>query len=163
MSDTSSTANLPAEIDPDSLRAVRSFEELANLAGGLEQIQGISDLLGDGFTLLDKQGKKRLVGVPFVILEMRFNSKIDNPENIGDFWSMAVMTNDEKKFIVNDGSTGIAAQLEQLHDLIEKGEARLPIFVRRGLRVSDYTYTDPSTGESTPAETVYLNTDAASM
>lgn len=153
------TSNLPATIDPDSLRAVRSFEELSNLIGSdAANVTNIADVLGDGFSLLNK--KERLVDEPFVVLGLRFNLKIDHPNQIGDFVSVYVMTRDEKKYIFNDGSTGIYAQADELSDLIAKGQAQLPLMVRGGLRVSRYEYEDQTTGETKPAETFYFNTDA---
>ena len=57
----------------------------------------------------------------------------------GEFVSLAVVTKDGQKLIVNDGSTGIR---DQVKDLEARGIFP-PVLVSRGLRVSEYYY-DPN-------------------
>lgn len=164
---SSTDVAITGSIDPDSLRAVRSFAELENLTGNtVDALTVVSDALGDGFSLLSK--KERLIDVPFIILGWRFNLKIDHPDQQGDFVSVYVMTRKEEKYIFNDGSTGIYAQVDELETKIKKGEVNpqtgqpltLPMLCKGGLRVSRYDYENPESGETAAAETFYLNTDA---
>jgi len=106
---------------------------------------------GTGFEVLDTKEKGRLVGVPFIVLDWDFHEG-DN----GDFVSLQVITNANEKLIINDGSTGI---FKQMWEINAAGEARA-IFVKKGLRRSDYEYTDRETGAKKPATTFYLDTSA---
>lgn len=106
--------------------------------------------LGTGWAVLNNKDKQRLVGVPMLILDWSFNDG-DN----GQFVSLKVLTNTER-LIVNDGSTGIAAQLGELS---EQGVTKA-IYCKHGLKASNYEYQDPKTGEKKPATTFYIDTSA---
>jgi len=107
---------------------------------------------GSGFTVCED--KRQLIGVPLVIIQWRFSA--------GDYGTMvnaAVMTQDGRKLIVNDGSTGIMQQLLDVTD--KRAEKNHPtpqagLLVKEGLTVSDYTFTDAK-GETAPASTFYLS------
>lgn len=93
--------------------------------------------------------KSVLVGTPFLIVEWFFY-----PGDFGeDFVSMKVVTMDGRKFIVNDGSTGITAQLRATS---EKRNVYGGMACRKGLRVSEYTYTNDK-GVEVPAATFYID------
>lgn len=100
---------------------------------------------GSGFTLLKE--KDQLVSKPFIIVEWRFSLG-----DHGEFVSALVMTNSGDKFVINDGSTGIYAQLRSITDETGKTHAHV---VRNGLVRSDYEYVD-NNGEKHPATTYYL-------
>lgn len=135
----------------DDLRAITSFDDAVKLLGDTP-ITDSADL-GNGFTVLRKNDKRRLVGVPFLILSVDFL-----PGDFGkDFASMMIVTKGGEKLIVNDGSTGIADQLLQLRARIN-GPMR-GIVCKHGLRVSDYEYEDTD-GMRIPASTYYLDTSA---
>lgn len=93
--------------------------------------------------------KNQLVGEPFVAVKWNFY-----PGEFGEFVSMWVLTNDDAKYIVNDGSTGICAQLRALTD--NNGQDGM-LVCPKGLRRSDYKYTDPRTGDERPASTFYID------
>lgn len=107
---------------------------------------------GSGFSVLDTKDKGRLVGVPLIILDYNFNDG-DN----GQFVSLSVVTNANEKLIVNDGSTGIAKQILEINAALPEGDGNKAIFVKKGLRRSDYEYTDKETGQKKPATTFYLD------
>lgn len=120
------------------LRDIASFEDaiMAAETEG-ETIALASQEIGSGFVVLDD--KDLLLKVPFLILEWRFNAgKYEN--DLGektDFVSMTVVTKNNDKYIVNDGSTGIARQLREYSDRTNKYGMLL---AEKGLRVSrDYT------------------------
>lgn len=106
--------------------------------------------LGNGWAVLNNKEKSRLVGVPMLIL-----SSVINDGDFGQFVSLQVLTNTER-LIINDGSTGIAAQIAELH---KQGNMKA-IYCKHGLRESKYEYEDPKTGEKKPASTFYLDTSA---
>jgi hypothetical protein len=151
-----------------------SFDEL------MKQLEAEGELvdssqLGEGYHLLQgKAEKKKLVGVPFVVLDWQ-----KNPGKFGGFYSLKIRTgvpvvfNGEgyTKFIVNDGSTGIRQQMDDFTANGFTGAIRC----RKGLRVSeDYEVTeiykdengeekrkpviDPSTGKPVLGTTFYLDT-----
>ncbi len=152
---TPTTQIVRRRYDDDALRAIRTADDAAKLAVEIDgAIEDISDILGTGFAVLDKNEKSRLIGIPFLVLDWKF-SKGD----MGEFASMLVVTRGGEKYIVNDGSTGIADQLRRL------GTPRA-IKVSHGLRVSEYDVEDRETGQVmvTPtgeimrAKTFYLAT-----
>jgi hypothetical protein len=166
----------------DKLREDKSIAELrdSDFDSLVKQIETEGELLdasqlGEGFHLLQgKAEKKSLVGVPFVIIDWQ-----TNPGRFGGFVSLKVKTkfpvvfNGEgyTNFIVNDGSTGIKRQLQ---DMRESG-MRGMILCRKGFRVSEdyevkeeYTDTDgetktraivdPTTGKPILGTTFYIDT-----
>lgn len=123
--------------DLDSMFDVMSTQDVAN----------ISDVMGTGFSVLED--KNRLVGVEFVIV--RYG--VHEGEN-GQFTTIHVVTTHKDKYVVNDGSTGIHAQLAEYK---ERAGRVCPLYVPRGLRVSEYDFTDDG-GNKKRARTYYLNT-----
>lgn len=124
----------------------------------------IAEEIGTGFQLLPKEQKGTLVGVPFIILRWRIHD--------GDFDSVfasaSLVTEDGRKLIVVDGSTGICEQLRSL--MLKTGRAswvRCP----RGLRASQYatcrscgkprTQFDETCASTLDNGTVCGNTDTA--
>lgn len=143
--------NAAALWDDDSLAAIGSFSD-AMAAAQAEGVQDISDF-GTGFTVLDTQDKVQLIGVPFLLLDCRFN----NGDN-GDFVSIALITEDNRKLIINDGSTGICKQLAGI--VKRRGEQGVThpqsnLWVKGGLSVSEYDYTDDE-GKVKRAKTFYV-------
>lgn len=120
------------------LRDITSFDDAIMAAEQEgETIALASQEIGSGFVVL--YDKDFLLKVPFLILEWRFNAgKYEN--DLGektDFVSMTVITKNSDKYIVNDGSTGIARQLREYSDRTGKYGMLL---AEKGLRVSrDYT------------------------
>lgn len=106
-----------------------------------------SSELGDGFSVLPTSEKPKLVGVPFLILDWNINEGQN-----GEFASVRLITSNNQRLIINDGSTGICRQLQEL---ASKGESRA-ILCRHGLRRSDYTTNVD--GKEISATTFYLDT-----
>lgn len=144
-------------LSAEDYAGITSFEDALNLIGdklGGEVVQA-SDL-GDGFSVIDKASKKSLIGVTFIILEVGFHTgdfKREDGEN-GDFASLRIVTKDGRKLVLNDGGTGIPEQIKTLWKM-KPETAGKPIFVPKGLRVSEYDH--PVHGKS---ETFYLDTSA---
>lgn len=112
-----------------------------------QDVANIADVMGTGFSVLED--KNRLIGVEFVIV--RYG--VHEGEN-GQFTTIHVVTTNKEKFVVNDGSTGIHAQLAEYK---ERAGRVCPLYVPRGLRVSEYDFTDDN-GTKKRARTYYLNT-----
>ena len=143
----------------EELLSVQSFEDAYRLAAqyyGEENLVRADETIGNGFRLL--ADKDTLIDTPFIALGWRFN-----PGDYGEFCTMMVVTEDGRKFIVNDGSTGICQQLATYTNATGRHGGML---VALGLTRSDYEYEDHSMLDSEgnptkrPAHTYYLNTSA---
>jgi hypothetical protein len=131
-----------------------SWAEAEKLIGSIVEFEGSPYQVTD---------KADLVGVPFMIVDIRVNPKGE----FGEFVSVCGLVEDPDKrpFVINDGSTGLA---EQAKGLVADGR-KAGILVRGGLRVSEYMYEekdfdgnpviDPKTKKAKPplpAKTYYL-------
>lgn len=117
--------------DEDVLREIESFDQAYALAA--EAYGGVvdaSELLGTGFDVLNSDEKKQLVNVPFIVLD----SRIHEGEQ-GQFCSLVAVTEKGARYIINDGSTGIYAQVQRLRNKTGKDGGWL---IRHGLRDSEY-------------------------
>ena len=115
----------------DHLREIMSFEDAFKAA--VESYGGVdtaSDFLGSGFTVLNKDEKEKLINVPFIILLSRFHMG-----DQGEFCSLIVVTQENERFIINDGGTGIYAQAKSLKERTGRDGGWM---VTHGLRDSDY-------------------------
>lgn len=136
------------------LRELNGFDDFTKLIASRSDVEVIdaAKVIGDGFTLTDN--KRQLIDVPFLIVDYRFSKsdkfKDENGEPL-EFATVRLITKNDQKLIVNDGSTGIRDQLKQINN----GQSSV-VWVGRGLRVSEYTYTDEK-GRQSEAETFYLS------
>ena len=119
------------------------FDSFADVINSGVPVVNSRDALGDGYRLIPD--KDLLVKVPFVIVSYVFNVEEDTKRV---FVTMRVLTKNDEKWIVNDGGTGILAQMQEASDRA----LPLPIYVEGGLRKS--TYNHPQHGKST---TFYLD------
>lgn len=136
----------------DGVTAVMTDEALKDLS--------FADLSGLGIAAFDasdgtdqfgpilSRDKSPLVGVPCVFLSWKFNEG----DFATDFVSVLVITQDDRKFILNDGSTGICTQLHHLTDT--KGMTGM-LACRKGLKRSDYEAHKSPDGRMVPAGTTY--------
>lgn len=146
---TSQDVTLSASISDDQLKAITSFADALKFAtaevaakGGV--IESINDY-GTGFAVLPTAQKDKLLGVPLLILEWfhregDYVSEDANGERVG-FVSAVVVDENDRRFIVNDGSTGIAKQLREVTaDRREKGHPYPTAFLAApgGLSKSEY-------------------------
>lgn len=141
-----------ANFSPEALAGITSFEDALNLVTaelGQENVVSADQEIGDGFKLLEN--KDNLSGVEMLLVSWDFHMG-----DHGEFVSVKVVTKSGDKYILNDGSSGIRDQLMQF---TAKKNQKGGLFCRKGLRRSDYKYTDES-GEEKPATTYYLDTSA---
>lgn len=143
--------------DDAQLATMVTMSEALAALGAVTTAEDWADY-GTGFDLLDN--KDRLVGVPFVIVEWRFTKSQQYAQT---FVSAMIVDEKDNRFILNDGSTGICAQLRSVTDRrIARGDAfpQAGLIVRKGLRRSNYKVagTDKDTGEEVmlEASTFYL-------
>jgi len=160
--DSATTAlALKGGMSNDELRLI-TLETARELSVGA----GDAGELGTGFKKLE--AKSQLVGQGFLILTYRF---FEGQKGI--FAAVFVITDDGRKLLLTDGSTGIRAQLEEWTEQ-HNGEVTRMI-CRNGLRVSTYKVCDtcnkvrgrgeevcPNCGASgaKEAETYYLDENA---
>lgn len=81
-------------------------------------------------TVLNQDDKDQLIGKPFIIVSVKVNQG-----NFGPFVTLTCLGKGNEKFVINDGSTGIA---DQMADLVRRFGPEKPIYVPNGLRRSDY-------------------------
>jgi hypothetical protein len=114
-----------------------------------ERIEQI-DFEGSPWTLIDKS---KLVDTPFVIAGVNLNRGTKSPKG---FVSVRIFRlEDKKRFVFNDGSTGVRDQVLSFANR-NGSNAMVGKVCRNGLRVSQYPYVDPETGKESTAETYYL-------
>jgi hypothetical protein len=145
------------KISAAQLSEVSSFDDALRLMEetyGSGAIALASDALGDGFQLLEE--KDQLIGVPCAFISWR--------ESLGDFGPFVaarVVTQDNRKVVIIDGGSGIYQQLSEFSQKFGRDGG---LVARKGLRRSDYTYTDVDkvTGQPVerPASTHYIDTSA---
>jgi hypothetical protein len=129
----------------DELAGISSFQDAMALAtsqyGGVIQAHDDPNL-GTGFRIATEDDKYRLQGVPLLLLDWRFNEG-DFAE---DYVSIHAIQQEESgkavKWVINDGGTGIC---KDLREYTVKTNRKGGVFLRRGLRVSEYP-TDVDSG-----------------
>lgn len=144
-------------INDEMLAEIQSFDDalaLVNSVLGGEVVES-DKVLGTGFGVADE--KNAYVGIPFIVMRADKNlSDMLDPET-GEkrvFWSLHCVTRDGRKVIINDGGTGIGAQMTELYRRHPEMTGK-PLLVKKGLRVSNYVH--PVHG---PSVTYYLDTSA---
>lgn len=139
--------------ETEELAGILTFGDALALAGqkyGEDNVAVASEEIGDGFKLLEN--KDLLIGVGMILLTWNFSMG-----DHGEFVSIRLVTQDNAKYIVNDGSTGIRDQLIAYSN--KKAGKQGGLFCAKGLRRSDYTFKNEQ-GTDTPATTYYLDTSA---
>lgn len=139
------SASGEATFVPAQLREL-SFEQLQIALGAPTQAEEAIGTDQFGPILSDKNV---LVGVPFLAVHWEFHEG-----EFGEFVSMWVLAENDARYIVNDGSTGIYAQLRELTD--KDGQTSM-LMCKHGLRASDYDATLQN-GKTIPATTHYIDT-----
>ena len=147
---TDTTGEIAKAVDGFTEAALADINSFADVMKVTGNVVNISDVLGNGFSVVDD--KTVLIGQEFIVVKYAEHM---SETTGGLFATMHVITAKNEKLIVNDGSTGIRAQLLEL---AETQGTVCPLYVPRGLRVSNFTYKDEKTGTEKKAATFYLNT-----
>lgn len=131
----------PSTFSRDELSEISTFDDALRLAGmTYGTVVTADEEIGDGFKVATEDDKRRLCGVPLMFLEWAIRDG-----DFGAYVSIRAVAQTETgitKWILNDGSTGIA---EDLVSFQKKTGRTGGLFVRQGLRVSDY-WIDAETG-----------------
>lgn len=137
----------------DELQAIESFDDALRLATekyGAGNIALASDVIGDGFKLLEN--KDQLIGIQMIVLSWTFNMG-----DFGEYASARIVTHEDngvsRKYVVNDGSTGIR---DQLMSYEAKTGRTGGLLVSKGFRRSDYEFEDDK-GKKQKGTTYYLD------
>lgn len=119
------------QFDDAQLRAIVSIDDAFKLAAEVwGEISDAGELIGSGFTPVPDGGKARLVDVPFIVLNLRFNTG-----DFGEYASAMIVTQGGDRLVLNDGSTGI---YYQFRELVEVSKRHGGWMLKRGLRESVY-------------------------
>lgn len=132
------------QFDALQLGQITSFED-ALAAFDQSEVDSI-DNYGDGFTLADKEIKYGLIGMPFVILS--HEEREGDYERDGQKESFAVVrvvTQDGRKFMLTDGSTGLRDQLRLIRH--QRGTC-VGLICRKGFQPNP-DYVHPEFGKAT--------------
>ena len=149
------TLNAPTVFRDADLASVTDFDSVLALFKDMGITPESMSDYGTGFEVV--KDKSTLVGVPFMILEWRFN-KSDHADD-KPFVSAAAVTRDGRKIVINDGGSGICDQLIMVTGLRKMSDHPQPqagLMVQQGLTRSDYEYTDEK-GKTAKATTYYLS------
>lgn len=129
-SEQKSTEISRVEFSNDELLNISSFQDaVALLESKGADITLAHEVIGNGFALLDD--KKKLVDVPFLILQWRFLAG-----NFGEYVNMLVITQKNEKYIVSDGS----GMPEQMREFTARTGQTAGMAVLHGLTVSEYEF-----------------------
>lgn len=134
-------------IRQDALGEITNFEDaLLAIEATFGALVDASEL-GDGYQLIKE--KDQLIDTPFIIVDFKFANG-----DFSEFVAVKLVTEDSRKLVLVDGSTGICAQLKSLATKYNRYGG---VVVKGGLTRSDYTFTDEK-GKESPAKTYYLAT-----
>lgn len=130
------------------LRELTDYEQAIQAAIGVYgKADDVTEEIGNGFAVLSKDDKAKLVGKPFFALYWTFNAG-----DFGDYFvSAACITPEGMKFILNDGSSGIYQQLADYSTTHDGKQGAL--MCPGGLRSSTYP-TCPGCQRPRPKQTV---------
>lgn len=128
----------------DDLRSISGFDDARELVRSSGIPTAKASDFGNGFSVVTD--KIRYVGMPLIILSWRFSEG-----EFGEMVSLMVVTETGEKVIINDGSTGICAQLREITNRGFSGA----MWCEKGLRVSNYSY-DDGKGAPRQASTFYI-------
>lgn len=102
-----------------------------------------------GHVIENDEERNKLIKQPFLIVKWDFYDG-----DFGEFASARLITPDNERYILNDGSTGIYQQLKNLTD---QSGMRGMLLVKKGLRVSVYDKEMPDGRVIRDARTYYLD------
>lgn len=141
-------------LDEDTLRALKSFEDVIALYGDAPVVAG--DIIGDGYQLLkDDEDKNECVGKDMLIVKWVLRqSEFDADKEFVFMWALVKQRGGnilQVKF--TDGGAGIPGACRSMENKGISGN----VYVPGGLDRSDYKAED-NEGNLIPATTFYLST-----
>ena len=157
---TANAVSTDVRFTDDVLADLKSFADVQALFVDSGVVAESIEDYGNGFKVC--KDKNSLVGVPFAVIEWRFNDGDykDESGNPTQYVAAYIMTKNNDKMVLVDGGSGICAQLRRVSDVrIASGKTNnimRGLLVSDGLTRSDYTFTDAK-GIEQPATTFYLS------
>lgn len=149
-------------LSDDDLRSIHTIEDALNLfERNSVTVANAKEEIGDGFAYTDD--KDALIGRPLLLVKWDSSNSSSYTDENGEpldnvqVWAITEINGTVHKLRFVDFSTGICRQLKEL---TERTGRTMGLAVPRGLRRSDFEYTDPITGRTSPASTYYLDIDA---
>jgi hypothetical protein len=161
--DSKSQEVASADISEDAIVAINTFEDALALFANTGGVASIGNVAGDGYAIVDKE---LLLNIPLLILDWK---DITDPDTLNEYVTIRLITSDGRKCRISDGSTGIAAQLDEIG---RRTGILAGIAVPHGLTKSEYFVDDTTkrpipkneldtfTGKKSKAATYYLSTSA---
>lgn len=133
------------------LARILTFEDALAFANTFyDEVLDVATDIGDGFSVIKEEGKAGLVGKPFLLIGWRISH---DEVTDRDYSVVTLVTSDNRKLVLTDGSTGIHSQLTATFAT----RAFAPVVVRKGLSRSDYVV--QVNGKKQDATTYYLDTN----
>jgi len=130
-----SDTDIQAHFEPDTIKDVT--KDLKGLDFVPESWDDVAEAFGGELIVIEGSPyevvkKDDLVGVPFVITDVRFywSKEYDNPVA-----AICLLTQDNRKLVFNDGSTGV---FEQIKQTVLTTKRKAGILCKNGLRKSEY-------------------------
>ena len=144
------------------LRGIGTFEDALRVYTEVtgDVIETAEGAIGDGFVQVDEVFKRKLIGVPLFVMswEFKVSEKVIKNGQPSRYVQMRIVAQHANgkvgKYLVSDGSTGILAQLDAYTERTGRYQG---LMCPNGLRVSDYKYTDPASGDVSDASTYYID------
>lgn len=139
---------VPAKFSREDLGLIDSFDAAVALAMGVfGDVLNAADepLFGDGFKVMTDEDKRNLKGKPLLLLDWRFLDSEYGSDGDKYVVAHAIQRLDNggvKKWVITDGSTGIARDLKNYTDKTGRDGG---VLFSGGIRASDYQ-TDAETG-----------------
>lgn len=148
-----------AVIADDQFLHIEDIQDLYDLFQEIGvKVDNAEDVLGDGFTVVTGPAKMALVGKPLLFAQWRFaNSQKYGPMVMIQAYEITGSgAKDYRCWRIIDSShrSGICRDMLNYTEMTDKFNG---LYLRKGLAVSNYTYEDPTTKESKPAMTFYLD------
>jgi hypothetical protein len=139
----------------NELLSITTFEDALALAAeiyGQENLVRADQVLGNGFHILQKNEKHKLIGTTCLFLSWRFNESkyAEDP-----FVSALVVTKDGGKYILNDSGYGVRNTLWEYTETSGRSGGLVAV---NGLNKYDGEHIDEHTGEVTPYTTYFIDT-----
>lgn len=130
-----------ATFNSADLATITSFEDALSHAMNSGSLIDSRDI-GDGYVM--ETDKDKFIGVPLIITDWYFGTRQD----FGDLpWLIIkLITNDNKRYIITDGGTGLCREILVQHAL-SGNEKKTTFMCWRGFTRSDYLV-DPETGKA---------------
>lgn len=158
-----STERILSEAELRDITDMDAAVALIQRTMGAEVVQAREEL-GDGFEFIERNQKDRLIGIPLLFVKWEcsltesYTRTGENgqkqPIRAVQVWVMYERGGQVQKSRFFDSSTGVC---QQLWGYYERTGKTAGLAAPLGLRKSEFTYRDPSSGDESLASTYYID------